>query len=89
MLDLVFIALLQATVATSEPAAPAAAATETSAAAPEAPAEPVRCRMVRMEGSNLRQRRCTTAAEDEALHSATSRELREMQSQAGRGAREQ
>jgi len=88
MLDLLFIGLLQATVATADPApAPAPAATETTQAAPAAPAaqEERRCRMVRMEGSNLRQRRCTTAAEDEAFNAATAAELREMQSQGGRG----
>jgi len=87
MLDLLLIGLLQATVATTDPApttAPAATETATTAAAPQ-PQEERRCRMVRVEGSNLRQRRCTTASEDEALHSATSRELREMQSQSGRG----
>ena len=87
MLDLLLVALLQASMATTEPAAAPAATTEPAAAQTETQ-EPVRCRMVRVEGSNLRQRRCTTPSEDEALHSATSRELREMQSQSGRGARE-
>ncbi|HRO04169.1 MAG TPA: hypothetical protein PLS69_11255 [Terricaulis sp.] len=86
MLDLLFIGLLQASVATADPApAPAPAATETTQAAPAAQEER-RCRMVRMEGSNIRQRRCTTAAEDEAFNAATAAQLREMQSQGGRGA---
>ncbi|MCR6643465.1 MAG: hypothetical protein NVV62_02475 [Terricaulis sp.] len=87
MIDLLFIALMQAAVATTEPAAPPPTP-ETQAAQgeqAEAPPEAVRCRMVRVENSNLRQRRCTTRAQDEAMNQATSRELREMQSQAGRG----
>lgn len=87
MIDLLFVALLQATVATAEPAQPTAAP-ETPAAQSEqaeAPPEPVRCRMVRVENSNLRQRRCTTRSQDEAMNQATARELRDMQSQSGRG----
>lgn len=90
MIDLVFIALLQATVATSDPAPAAAttpAAAPATAAQAETPAEePRRCRMERREGSNLRVRVCTTASEDEAMHAATSGAMREIQSQAGRGA---
>lgn len=90
MIDLVFIALLQAAVAAADPAPqPAAttpAATEPAAQAQAPAEEPRRCRMERREGSNLRVRVCTTASEDEAMHSATAGAVRDIQAQAGRGA---
>lgn len=50
--------------------------------APEA--EQRRRRMVRSQGSNLRRRRCTNAAEDGCAHRETSRMMRDVQSQSGR-----
>lgn len=85
MTELVFIALFQAAVAGADPAPPAVqpappATEQQSAAAPERE----RCRMVTREGSNLRERRCTTASQDEEMNQASAGVMRDMQAQAGR-----
>lgn len=88
MLDLIFIALMQAViVADPAPSSPPAEqpATATPAADEVAPEDRMRCRMVRMQGSHVRERRCTSMANDETMNQATAREIREMQSQGGRG----
>lgn len=94
MLAFLVVSLFQAAAgapADAPPTADAGAAqqegeqTAGAPAAQQAPeAEQRRCRMVRSEGSNLRHRRCTSAAEDERAHRETSRMMRDVQSQSGR-----
>ncbi len=86
MLAAAVLSALLAVAQTAEPA-PAAPATEAPAATEQqqpAADEERRCRMVRMENSNLRQRVCRTAAEEEALNAASARDMREMQSNSSR-----
>ena len=79
-------ALLSLMLSAAQPAEPAPAAETPAAQQQQQPAaeEERRCRMVRMENSNLRQRVCRTAAEEEALNAASAREMREMQSNSSR-----
>ena len=93
MLDLIFIALMQAALgdpapATDPAAQPSPAATQqpadqagaqTSEQTPAADA--VRCRRERLSGSRLTERVCTTAAQDEELRDNARNMINRAQSQ--------
>lgn len=86
MIELLLVSLFQAVSGAPAEAPPAPAQAEQTGAAP-APVQPqdvMRCRMVPMEGSNLRQRRCTTAAQDELANQESARAVRDVQSNSGR-----